>query len=71
VGKVIHFPSPGDEPQAGDGDGGDGTEIVIRIVIDGPDAPDDGLPKPEPEPERNGRFGAFLWDAPIGWWFGG
>jgi hypothetical protein len=71
LGQVIDFPGRPDEPQAGDGDGGDGTEIVIRIVVDWPDVPEDPPDEPEPEPERKGRLGPFLWGALIGWWLGG
>jgi hypothetical protein len=71
MGKVIEFPRRSDDPQPGDGDGGDGREIVIRIVIDGADAPDDRPPEPEPKLERRGRLGAFLWGALIGWCLGG
>ena len=73
MGKVIEFPGRADEPQAGVGDGGDGTEIVIRIVVDWPDTPENAIPEPEPdpEPERKGGLGPFLWGALIGWWLGG
>ena len=73
TGKVIEFPGRADEPHAGDGDGGDGTEIVIRIVVDWPELPDDSIPEPEPdpEPERKSGLGPFLWGALIGWWLGG
>jgi hypothetical protein len=73
MGKVIEFPGRADEPQAGDGDGGDGTEIVIRLVVDWPELPEGSTsePDPDPEPEREGRLGPFLWGALIGWWLGG
>jgi hypothetical protein len=73
TGKVIEFPGRADEPQAGDGDGGDGTEIVIRILVDWPDTPEDAIPEPEPdpEPERKSGLGPFIWGALIGWWLGG
>ena len=73
MGEVIEFPGRIDEPQAGDGDGGDGTEIVIRIVVDWPELPEGSTsaPEPDPEPERKGRLGPFLWGALIGWWLGG
>jgi hypothetical protein len=67
MGEVIEFPGRADEPQAGGRDGGDGTEIVIRIVIDWPDTPENAIP----EPERKGGLGPFLWGALIGWWLGG
>ena len=65
--NVIAFPKRIDGPQAGEGDGGDGTEIVVRIVVDWPDRPQDPTSEREPEPERNGGLGPFLWGALIGW----
>lgn len=50
--------------------GGDRTEIVVRIVVDWPDMPEDSTPEREPETERKGRFGSFIWGALIGWWLG-
>jgi hypothetical protein len=60
----IHYlpnaePDP-DEPNAqtlrhGDGDGGGTEELVVRIVLDMPELPDD--PEPEPEPAKDQRGG--------------
>ena len=56
--NVLSFPKPAEEPQQEDGDGGDGDEIVVRVVIDWPEIPEE--PETEPEPKR-GRLGGFLW----------
>ena len=73
MGKVVDFKIPHAEidqvieDELRHGDGGGPREIVLRIVLEEPEALE-----PEPEPQKKGfSLGAFLSGVLFGFWLGG
>ena len=62
---IIQFPKA-QEPTDGDGEGP--TEIVVRVVFEWPDEPEEpeDAPDPEPPPKARGGWGWFWLGALLG-----
>ena len=55
--EIIQFPKA---PETTDGDGEGPTEIVVRVVFEWPDEPEEPEDAPDPEPPPKAK-GGWIW----------